>query len=111
VRWTAIAVAALLAACNSTKKDVRRFVDAAMADPGPATSQQVLDEIEKVWGDVMSKRTRVPRGQRSRYAYHAWQVGRREQARQVLAVERAMYPEAARFLDALLEHLQREEGT
>lgn len=111
--WTRLAGAVVVgaAACASPPTAAHlRDLDAALAAPSPATGARLADNLAAILADLRSRGVRPAPGLRASYALQLARTGRATEAMAALAEERAAYPQAGRFLDALGERLARGGG-
>lgn len=94
--------------CSSTGyEDYERDLRDALIDPVAARSDALRAQLQ------LLAEGRPAAGIRASYAFQLWLAGDAEAAQRFLDEERAAFPEAVRFVEALQSHLQGAppEGT
>ena len=118
-RMLTVALAISLCSCQTSWQKYPMSLYAALKDETP----QAIASHHELLGDIYDKaRTRgdkPPAGIAAEYAYYSWLLGKPTLAKEAMAVERASYPESAKFCELLeryaegitpLQDVQAEQG-
>jgi len=107
-----LALAALLSSCASPTiyswGHYEDLIYVTYGSPGKATPEMQVERLEEDFQKARSKNKPVPPGFHAHLGYLYYQLGKADQAKMEFETEKAVFPEAAVFMDRMLAGLAKK---
>jgi len=107
-----LALVALISGCASPTiyswGHYEDLIYVTYGSPGKATPEMQVERLEEDFQKARSKNKPVPPGFHAHLGYLYYQLGKADQAKMEFETEKAVFPEAAVFMDRMLAGLAKK---